>query len=245
MSEPEQLPLPGLRAAPQLRAIVRYSRRARRLSVRVQRDGNVIVVAPPRTSERRLRQFIADSDEWSARHVARALAARPPPLPFPPARLELTALGECWRVHVAGGDDRPSLHERGAGLLVVAGRWTRETLRELLLQWLRGRFGAWAQARLARYARAVGVEVTAVHVRRQRSRWGSCTAGGRISLNVALAFQRPAVADYLLVHELAHLRQMNHSARFWAIVAQHCPDWRRLDRELSQGWARVPEWLWE
>ena len=82
-----------------------------------------------------------------------------------------------------------------------------------------------------------------LQVRCQRTRWGSCSRRGTISLNVCLLFQPPEVLRYLLVHELAHLRHMNHSARFWAEVARHEPDWKALDRELLQGWRRVPSWM--
>ncbi len=80
-------------------------------------------------------------------------------------------------------------------------------------------------------------------VRRQRTRWGSCSTRGTISLNCCLMFQRPEVVRYLLIHELAHVRHMNHSARFWDLVARYCPDCRPLDRELLDGWRRVPSWV--
>ena len=60
---------------------------------------------------------------------------------------------------------------------------------------------------------------------------------------MCLLFQRPEVLRYLMVHELSHLRHMNHSARFWAEVARHEPHWKALDRELLQGWRRVPSWV--
>ena len=88
-----------------------------------------------------------------------------------------------------------------------------------------------------------GRAVLAGIIRRQRSRWGSCSVRGTISLNVCLLFQRPEVVDYLIVHELTHVRHMNHSARFWQAVEQHCPDWRMLDRELVEGWRHVPRWV--
>jgi predicted metal-dependent hydrolase len=56
-------------------------------------------------------------------------------------------------------------------------------------------------------------------------------------------FQRPQVVRYLMIHELSHTVQMNHSRRFWQTVSRHCPDYRRLDRELLDGWRRVPSWV--
>jgi predicted metal-dependent hydrolase len=89
----------------------------------------------------------------------------------------------------------------------------------------------------------MGVEPGRLQIRCQRTRWGSCSRRGTISLNVCLLFQTPEVLRYLMIHELAHLRHMNHSARFWSDVARHEPDWRALDRELLQGWRRVPSWM--
>ena len=80
-------------------------------------------------------------------------------------------------------------------------------------------------------------------VRRQRTRWGSCSTQGTISLNVCLLFQSPAVVRYLMVHELCHRRHMNHSRRFWALVESFEPDWKPLDVELLQGWRKVPAWV--
>jgi predicted metal-dependent hydrolase len=84
-----------------------------------------------------------------------------------------------------------------------------------------------------------------IQIRRQRTRWGSCSATGTISLNVCLMFLDPAVVRYLYVHELCHTRHMNHSPRFWALVEHHEPDSRRLDRQLLRGWQAVPAWMFE
>ena len=78
--------------------------------------------------------------------------------------------------------------------------------------------------------------VTRVSVRNQRARWGSCATGGRISLNWRLVQTPDDVRDYVLIHELMHLRQPNHSARFWALVAKACPG-----HEASRRWLRAHE----
>ena len=99
------------------------------------------------------------------------------------------------------------------------------------------------EAPLHALAAQMGVAPGRLQVRCQRTRWGSCSRRGTISLNRCLLFQTPEVLRYLMIHELAHLRHMNHSAHFWADVARQEPDWKLLDRELLQGWRRVPSWV--
>jgi predicted metal-dependent hydrolase len=99
-----------------------------------------------------------------------------------------------------------------------------------------------AAPQLAQLALTMDCRYARLQVRQQRTRWGSCSTRGTISLNCCLLFQRPEVFRYLLVHELSHLRHMHHGPRFWAHVARFAPDCRELDRELGKGWLRVPQW---
>src|SRR5690606_6616707 len=82
-----------------------------------------------------------------------------------------------------------------------------------------------------------------IQVRAQRTCWGSHSSSGTISLNFCLLFLKPELVRYLMVHELAHARHMNHSKRFWRFVEQFEPDYRRLDRALTDSWREVPAWL--
>ena len=89
-------------------------------------------------------------------------------------------------------------------------------------------------ARTWELAALTGMGVTAVSVRNQRTRWGSCTTGGVISLNWRLIQTPESVRDYIIYHELMHLREMNHSARFWARVEEVCPAWREAEHWLKR-----------
>lgn len=223
---------------------VRESHRARRLTVRVLLSGRVEIVVPPRVSPRQVQRFVEQHREWIERKRLEVRRHARPPEPFPPQQIELPACGEVWRVHLAGGPGRPRARATAPGLLSLCGtsgepREMRQALRAWLLE--RGRI-VLGEA-LAACARELGFEYARVSVRRQRSRWGSCSVRGTISLNCCLLFQRPEVVRYLLIHELAHTRHMNHSRRFWQCVARFCPDYRTLDRELLDGWRRVPSWV--
>ncbi len=226
----------------------RISARARRISIRVYPDARVEVVVPPRAKPRDIEHFVAAQREWIDTKRAQALRNKPAPEAFPPAIIEFQATGERWRVHLAGGTGRLRVLERGsagesARVLEIRGTGTDRVLRTALRNWLKRAAAARLEPRVAALAAATGVRYAKVAIRRQRSRWGSCSVRGTISLNLCLLFQRPEVVDYLVIHELMHVRHMNHSPRFWAAVESHCAGWRALDRELLSGWRTVPRWV--
>jgi predicted metal-dependent hydrolase len=225
---------------------IRVSPRARRLAVRVYPDARVEVIVPPRVRPREVEQFLAAHREWIDDKRALALRNRPAPEAFPPAKITFALTRESWRLHLAGGQGRLRLREgSGAsdGLLEVRGTGSAIALRTALRAWLLKAAERRLAPRVAALAATTGVRFARVSIRRQRSRWGSCSARGTISLNACLLFQRAEVVDYLIVHELTHVKHMNHSARFWQAVEEQCANWRALDRELVQGWRHVPRWI--
>ena len=232
-------------AAEQPVAELRHSRRARRVAVRIDAAGRVELVVPRGVSEARARAFLASRLEWVQQHLQRRRQLATPAQQFPPARIELTALGEQWRLFHAGGAGRLRISERAAGMLELRGTGTSEQMRRVLIRWLTRHAQSVLAVQLAELAQRHGFSYSALKLRRQRTRWGSCSARGVISLNLALLFQSPEVLRYLMCHELSHTRHMNHSARFWRCVAECEPRYRSLDAQLRTGWSHVPAWLLE
>lgn len=220
---------------------LRTSTRARRLSARVHLDGRVELVLPRGVSREAVDSFVSRHRGWIESRVAERQAH--PPTPFPPRDIPLHAFGQHWRLHLAGGVGRPRAEPIAPGLLSLRGSGERAALAAALREWLRAHCRDPIEARLAELAGQHGFSFGKVQLRFQRTRWGSCSRRGAISLNVCGAFQPPPVLDYLLLHELAHTRHMNHSAAYWHTVESVCPGWRALDRELSRGWRHVPAWL--
>jgi predicted metal-dependent hydrolase len=221
---------------------VRVSRRARRLTVRVFPGGRVEVVVPPGTRPRLVEQFVARHRDWIDRKVAEFRNVEADSTPRLPGEVEFAATGHTLAVEYRSAAHPPRVRELD-GRLVVYGELGREPLvRHVLQRWLLRRAHAslapWLEAEAARH----GLEFKRTQVRRQRTRWGSCSRSGTISLNACLMFQPPEVVRYLLAHELAHTVHMNHSRRFWKLVERLEPDWKALDRQLSRGWGRVPGW---
>ena len=223
---------------------VRESQRARRLTVRVFHTGRVEIVVPSRTSERAVERFLERHRPWIERKREEARRRAGPPAPFPPPLIDLPACEESWRIHLAGGTGRARIAASGSGLLTLAGAaGSGPSVRQALRRWLSERARQVLAPLLAECAHELGLSYERVLIRRQRTRWGSCSTRGTVSLNCCLLFQRPAVVRYLMIHELVHTLHMNHSRRFWQQVARHCPEYRSLDRELLDGWRRVPVWV--
>jgi predicted metal-dependent hydrolase len=223
---------------------VRESARARRLTVRVFHTGRVEVVVPSRTSPRAVEKFLERHRGWIERKRDEARQRAVPPAPFPPPRIDLAACNESWLVHLSPGGGRPDLRGVGPRMLALTGDISSGlSVRQLLRRWLTDRAREVLTPMLDECAREFGFSYERLLVRRQRTRWGSCSNRGTISLNCCLLFQRPAVVRYLLIHELVHTLHMNHSRRFWQRVARHCPEYQDLDRELLDGWRRVPSWV--
>jgi predicted metal-dependent hydrolase len=115
--------------------------------------------------------------------------------------------------------------------------------RAVLRNWVLRQARAYLRPWLLREAEVVGERPNAVHVRLQRTRWGSCSAQRTISLNAGLLLLEPGLVRYLMVHELCHLRWMNHSRRYWKLVERFEPDYLVLDRRLAEAWTEMPLWL--
>lgn len=221
----------------------RISSRARRLSVRVFFDGRVELVVPKGVEDASVTAFVDRHRDWVVTRLARLGAVHPGAPSDLPAEIDLAAIGERWTLHTAGSRGRPRLREVDLGRLEWHGEPTPSQMSRALRRWLLGRAEQVVSPQFTARAQAGGYRYAALRWRRQRTRWGSCSSRGVISLNLCGLFQPPQVLDYLFCHELAHTRHLNHSAAFWAEVARICPDWVIHDRALRAGWRRVPTWM--
>ena len=220
---------------------LRTSARASRLRITV-RAGGVEVVVPKRARLRDAHAFLAQAASWiedRVRRVRRAGEAHPAS-----ARLEqggrILLRGRACRLDVVPGAARTGRIDAGdEGIRVVlpAGlaREEREPLLEgALTRWLRGEALRDALAFVARHGPPNRLAPSAVRVKEQASRWGSCSSRGAINLNWRLVLAPPEVFEYVVVHELCHLEHPHHQPPFWRRVAELMPDYGRHRRWLRE-----------
>jgi predicted metal-dependent hydrolase len=91
-----------------------------------------------------------------------------------------------------------------------------------------------AYERVRHYSRVYGVPVRKIFIKNLKTRWGSCSKNGNLNFHYKIALLPPKLADYLVVHEVCHLREFNHSKKFWSLVEQEMPDYRALRAELKK-----------
>jgi predicted metal-dependent hydrolase len=221
---------------------IRESLRARHLIIQVLPPRTVEVVVPKGMGPGLVESFVNEHREWIRRAGRELLETYPEP-EFRPAVIELPAIDRSVPVRYlpANGRARLSLDSEGLTLRCSDAtlRDTPALLRRFMLRLGRDEL----KPRLLREAAGMGLRPAGVQVRLQKTRWGSCSSSGVISLNAALLLVSPELMRYLFVHELCHMRHLSHSKRYWEMVARHEPDFRRLDRRLNDCWRHMPTWL--
>lgn len=210
---------------------LRRSARARRITLRVSaRDGGVTLTLPQRLPGAEAMAFLNSRRDWLERALARI--EHPLPVDFGAA---LPVEGRALLLTPAPVR-RPVIE--GDSLLLPAARPAAASA----VAFLR----TLAQARLTQasdgHAARLGRGVRAIALRDTRSRWGSCTHDGRLMYSWRLAMAPPEVLDYVAAHEVAHLAHMDHSPRFWAVVAQLCPGHLRHRAWLRANSAALHRW---
>ncbi|MSO72552.1 MAG: M48 family peptidase [Rhodospirillaceae bacterium] len=221
------------------RVTVQSNPRARRVSLRVDPfNGCVVLVRPPRVSDKAVATFVKSRQGWIAKHIA-ALPAR---IAFAdgaiiPFRGQEHVL--CFRAEARGSVWR----EDGAGepAIVVAGR--PEHLARRLRDWLKAEARSALTPPVYAMAKALDVKISRVSVRDTRSRWGSCSRDGKLSFSWRLILAPASVLTYVAAHEVAHLKHMNHGPGFWRTVARLLDDCPADISGANLDWVSAREWL--
>lgn len=249
---------------------VRESSRAKHVSIKVSLEGEVEVVVPLKFDRARLPDLLAKRQGWIEKTRSRLLKDRTQTvedwhverpetivfrwrsqlrgdldLPPSPAQQDLAPDLDIWSVVYQPDKGNeilcvPTLDNR---LTIKGNTGHLPSCQAVLRKWL----AHMAHRELAPWLRQLGFELglpcREISVRGQKTRWASCSSRKDISLNYKLLFLPRPLVHYVLVHELCHTVHMNHSADFWALVADKQPDYRQWRAELKQGWRYVPRWV--
>lgn len=211
----------------------RRNSRAKRLSLRVGRD-RVRLTAPSKATQREIREFVKVNQDWIFAHwvkVQEELLQIPErqyrngeTIPFLDHSLTLRILKSNHK--------RIALRDRKEEKIIdicvpeaINPGHQSEAIRGILEKWLKLKAREVFCFKLDKLSAQMGVKYKDFRLKEQKTRWGSCSSKGNINLNWRIILAPERVVDYLIIHELAHLKHMNHSASFWQVVGQYCPEY--------------------
>ena len=215
---------------------LRWSGRRRTVELTVERDGSLVLKAPEGTGETVLEDFVREKRMWLYGKLAEkdAFAAEVPQREYVSGE-GFHYLGRSYRLLI--------VDEQTAPLKLVAGRFRlrRDDIqrgREEFIRWYTDHARTWLRRRMGPWAERMGVEPTAFEVRDLGYRWGSCGQAGSVNFHWQTILLPASVVDYVVVHELAHLIELNHTPQFWACVSRALPEYERRKEWLAENGAR-------
>lgn len=223
---------------------LRRSARARRLRLIVGGGGVTVVVPAGLDSLRKIGRLIEPHKAWILKNLERMKllsSARPRRQAVPiPERIVLSALEETWRVELSESVSQRTLARDG--VVCLPRDFCREEALAALRRWVLLRAREVLPRLLMELAAEHGFKVGRIAVKEMKSRWGSCSSRGNVNLNARLLFLTSGLVRHVLLHELCHLREMNHSRAFYECLRDVDPEADRHAAELRGAWGMVPPW---
>lgn len=203
---------------------IRHSRKAKYLRLQISPSTGLEVVLPLKCKIEEAERFVLKKKEWIFKHLRYSQAVE-----------EFTYMGS--KIEIKQKYDlflkRHKIRFRKNILLVESPAGSNDKLETIYNVWLRHIAKSYLPERTEKLARKYNLIFKRVRIRNQKTRWGSCSASGNISLNYRLMKYRKEVIDYVIIHELCHLKEMNHSNKFWLLVEKIIPDYKLLKKNLK------------
>jgi len=224
---------------------LRQSKKAKRMGINLSPEKGVEVVYPMRASEKGAIRFLQQQHTWVMKH-RQVWEVNVTPISAP-EQIVLAASAEHWPVHYemrwVSTPKKACLLVRPDRSLVYIGKDDTQLIFRLLKRWCLAKAEQHLTTRIAALNRQTGLDYQQVIFRTQKTRWGSCSDTGAISLNTSLIFLAPPLVDYVIIHELAHTVHFDHSSAFWQLVARWSPEYHAPKKILRKKQTIIPAWF--
>lgn len=225
---------------------LRLSSRVRSVRVQICPRRGLQVVAPPNFNPKKADSVILQHRDW----IERTWMRIQPDISEPennvlPTQLNLLAINEIWNIHYAeDSNSTPNLNSVANKYIVVRkANLTATYAHYYLKNWLLDQGQQHLLPWLKRLSELTGLKYSSAHIRNNTSRWGSCSASKRISLNCKLLFLPAHLVEHILIHELCHTVHMNHSLAFWDLVKKFNPQSALFRKQMKDTQKYMPRWL--
>ncbi|MFT4608126.1 MAG: putative metal-dependent hydrolase [Gammaproteobacteria bacterium] len=220
---------------------LRVSSRAKHPRLQIKPFGGLEVVIPSRFPKKAVPELVNRHAQWIEMQLQKQISAEP----ALPDHILLGFDDSHWPIVY-----EHQLATNSANQIVIDSKIDAESDADShankvwqLRNWVRQKAWRLLPPLLEQLSQQTGLTYKKISIRSQKSRWGSCSSSGTISVNDQLLFLPRATAAYLMIHELCHTQHMNHSSRFWQLVEAHCADFRDHEGLLNQARSKIPDWF--
>ena len=221
--------------------IVRSNRKT--VAIQILEDGNVKVSAPFSVTKKQIDEIIKDKISWILKkqeELKRIYIEKNIDRKFEDGE-KISYLGKEFSLKIIKAKEyiQPKVVIDNDNMVIYINekfidKDAKENIRNIIKKWLVERFRDVAVDRIKKYSFLIGVNPTKITIREQKTRWGSCSSKGNINLNWKLVMAPMEVIDYVIVHELCHMIEMNHSKNYWNIVSTVMPDYKNHRKWLKE-----------
>jgi len=224
---------------------MRLSKRARQPRITINTYGDVELVWPIHMSQRHAHLMLQQHHQWVVNQLKKLECIEKKEI-SPPRNIVFQAVDQIWQIKYDPLQQRRMIEiEEQTCLKLYRSTDELENLRKTLHVWVKRKAKQNLSPWLKNIAEGMDVEYQSLSIRLQKKRWGSCSAAKRISLNASLLFLPKTLVEHVMIHELAHLTHLNHSAAFWAKVEKYDVDFLENRKLLRKHAKDVPAWLTE
>ncbi len=213
------------------------NKRSKRIKIQFCSYRGLMITSPKKLSQKRLDKICIEHQDWirtqQLKYPVKTIEALP-------LRLELIALELSFELTFRI-EHKNKITKATNNLLIQGNNQDKQI--KILARWIRKQAQQLYLKKLNEWAFKTQLNYIKLSVRSQKSRWGSCSSTGTISLNDQLLFMPSSILDYIIVHELCHTVHPNHSHRFWALVEMHYPNYKQQEALLAQYAHKIPRWF--
>jgi predicted metal-dependent hydrolase len=227
---------------------LKKSPRSRSVKIKASARHGLELIVPMRFNQKSIPEILESNKAWIEKQLIKiqvelnALDAQ-----VLPTEIILPLLNQTWKIqYIPSNNKKLRLMTRPQQELVLFGNTEDKNLCKTLLgAWVRKQAKIGLPARLAELSLQTRLDYTSITIRSQRSRWGSCSTQKAINLNYKLLFLPVALVDHIIIHELSHTVHMNHSTKFWRLVASLDSQWKYHCHETRHANKYIPLWARE
>jgi len=220
--------------------------RARHVKLKASAHHGLEIVVPLRFNPKHIPEILENNKAWIEKKLEELrVASQIEEVPFLPENISFIAFNSIWQIHyVKTHNKNISLISRPNQELVLLGNIDNiKSCKKLLIQWIKEKAKQLLSTHLQVVSQQLNLPYGKATIRAQSTRWGSCSSTQTISLNYKLLFLPTELMTHVLIHELCHTVHMNHSGKFWRLVASFDSNWKEHNRQVRQADQYVPRWL--